>query len=137
MIKPKNILKVAAACLLVIGLQPDCSAQTAFPAADAVEISAAARAEMQTQLARLKSHVADLKKSDVDTRLVADVEVYAKAAEWILRHGEFYQAGYVDQTLDAIKTGTARAKELAAGKPASWVAAHLREEPEERRNRAA
>ena len=54
--------------------------------------------------------------------LYADVAIYRKAAEFILRHPEeFANAGYVKDTLTALDKGIARAKELAAGTP-SWTA---------------
>jgi hypothetical protein len=52
--------------------------------------------------------------------LYADVAVYRKAAEFILRHPEeFANAGYVKDTLAALDKGIARAKKLAAAAP-SW-----------------
>ncbi len=53
--------------------------------------------------------------------LYADVAIYRKAGEFILRHPEeFANAGYVKDTLAALDKGIARAKELAAGSP-SWT----------------
>ncbi len=77
-------------------------------------------ARIRQKLAELQKAVAELKQADADTRLVADVEIYAKAAEWILRHNEFYRPQYVDQTSKALASGLRRARELAAGKP-SWT----------------
>ncbi len=51
--------------------------------------------------------------------LVADVEIYLKAAQWILRYDEFYTQAYVSQALTVLDTGLARAREMVAGKP-SW-----------------
>jgi pimeloyl-ACP methyl ester carboxylesterase len=53
--------------------------------------------------------------------LYADVAIYRKAGEFILRHPEeFANAGYVRDTLAVLDKGIARAKELAAGSP-SWT----------------
>jgi pimeloyl-ACP methyl ester carboxylesterase len=53
--------------------------------------------------------------------LYADVAIYRKAGEFILRHPEeFANAGYVKDTLAVLDQGIARAKELAAGSP-SWT----------------
>src|SRR6476661_3002903 len=53
--------------------------------------------------------------------LYADAAIYHKAAEFILKiPGEFYTPAYVRDTLNALDTGIARAKELAAG-TASWT----------------
>lgn len=60
----------------------------------------------------------------VDDALLADVEIYYKAAAWIVRYGddEFFSKRYVPDTLAALDRGLARAKELSTGKPA-WPAA--------------
>ncbi len=79
--------------------------------------------QIQQQLAELKKAVAELKKGDDDVRrgrLIADVEVYAKAAEWILRHKEFYKPNYAEYALQGLQTGLERAKDLAAGK-SPWI----------------
>lgn len=91
---------------------------------------------IRSGLADLQKAVGDLKKAKRDERLVADVEIYAKAVEWALRHDEFYlpkppadgskpktepKSKYPQYALNAIKTGLKRAEELAAGK-SSWTA---------------
>lgn len=90
---------------------------------------------IRSGLADLQKAVGDLKKTKRDERLVADVEIYAKAVEWALRHNEFYlppppkdgskpktepKSKYPQYALNAIKTGLKRAEELAAGK-SSWT----------------
>jgi hypothetical protein len=87
-------------------------------------------------LSELQTAVTKLKQQKLDSKLVADVEIYAKAVEWALRHNEFYlpkppangakpktepKSKYPQYALNAIQTGLARAEELASGKP-SWVA---------------
>ena len=73
-------------CSAVIGLSTsDSFAQTPYPVANSVPVSQIDRTQMETELVNLKKHVADLKATDGDLRLVADVDVFAKAAEWILR----------------------------------------------------
>jgi len=48
--------------------------------------------------------------------LYPDAAVYLKAATFIVKHpGEFFTPAYVKDTLAALDTGIARAKELAAG----------------------
>ncbi|MBI5687809.1 MAG: hypothetical protein HZC54_22290 [Verrucomicrobia bacterium] len=60
----------------------------------------------------------------VDVSLLPDVEVYGKAAEWMLRYSkeEFWTAADVKNTLDTLALGLARIKQIAEGKP-SWPAA--------------
>ncbi|MBI5394824.1 MAG: hypothetical protein HZA91_05950 [Verrucomicrobia bacterium] len=64
------------------------------------------------------------KAVQIDESLLPDVEVYAKAAEWMLRYPkeEFWTAADVKNTLDTIALGLARVKQLADGKP-SWPTA--------------
>ncbi|MCA9114709.1 MAG: prolyl oligopeptidase family serine peptidase, partial [Planctomycetaceae bacterium] len=91
------------------------TAQQPFPSAETLGISEEQRQNITSQLEQLQQQVVELKKQDGDLRLVADVEVYAKAAEWILRHNEFFRENYAAQTLKALETGLERAKQLAAG----------------------
>ena len=52
-----------------------------------------------------------------------DVEIYAKAAEWLLRYPEeFYDKSYVQKALKVLDTGLKRAAALEAGKP-RWLRA--------------
>ena len=90
---------------------------------------------IRSGLADLQKAISELKKKERDERLVADVEIYAKAVEWALRHDEFYlpkpptdgskpkiepKSKYPQYALNAIKTGLKRVEELAAGK-SSWT----------------
>lgn len=72
--------------------------------------------QINSQRLRLAKELADMSEK-VDPSLRADVEIYSKAAEWILRHGEFYTENYPNFTLACLGRGLARAKELADGKP--------------------
>lgn len=59
-----------------------------------------------------------LAKVRANDELRADVEIYLKAANWILRHPEeFYKRDYLVNTLAVLDRGIARADQLAAGKP--------------------
>jgi dienelactone hydrolase len=97
--------------------------------------SEAEASAIRAGLSELQGAVAKLKQQKLDAKLVADVEIYAKAVEWALRHNEFYlpkppangakpktepKSKYPQYALNAIRTGLARAEELTAGKP-SWV----------------
>ena len=79
--------------------------------------------QIRAKAGELASALKQLAAKKTDAALLADVEVYHKAAEWILRYGdeEFYSKRYVADTLAALDRGLARAKELAANKP-SWPA---------------
>jgi hypothetical protein len=67
-------------------------------------------AELGAQLPRLERNP-----------LYADVAIYHKAADFILKHPEeFATRGVRQDTLAALDTGLARARELSAGSP-QWV----------------
>ncbi|MFQ5731036.1 MAG: prolyl oligopeptidase family serine peptidase [Planctomycetaceae bacterium] len=101
--------------LLATGVRSE--AQTAYPSAKKLKISAKDRSAITAKLGQLQRAVAGLKtNARLDRRRIADVEVHAKAAEWILRHGEFFRPSYAKQTLKALDNGLQRAAALAAGK---------------------
>jgi len=79
------------------------------------------RAKLESQLKDLQNQIAALKQNKkIKQSLLADVEVYAKAAEWILKHNEFYKPQYVKDTFQVLETGLKRAQQLQAGKP-EWT----------------
>jgi len=96
-------------------------AQTPFPSAEKLKISAKDRKHITRKLKQLQKAVAELKQDpSLKREQIADVEVYAKAAEWTLRHGEFYRPAFVGYTLQALNTGLKRAEELKQGRP-GWL----------------
>ncbi len=77
----------------------------------------------QEELARIDAGVAHLDRRIAslrgDAALIADAEVFLKAARWIVRFPEeFYTKEYVAHTLAAIEKGMQRAAAIEAGKPA-------------------
>lgn len=95
-----------------------CAVMTAL--VNAQPVDPGQQAKIEGLLADLKSKVADLKKSEKPDAQVADVEVHAKAADWILRHQEFYKPDYNQQTVKVLEAGLKRAADVAAGK-APWA----------------
>ncbi len=79
-----------------------------------------AASAIQQKLTAINEVVARLKTGREDVRPVADVEVFAKAADWIVRHNEFYKPDYATWTVELINTGLRRAQELAESKN-SWL----------------
>ncbi len=71
---------------------------------------------IEKDLAQLRSALDGLSQNPQAENYIPDVAVYAKAAEWILRHNEFYKPDYVKQTHLALKTGIERAAFLALAK---------------------
>lgn len=92
--------------------------------AAAQQPDASVLSELKSGLTKLQTKVDELKKSVPDKRseqaLLADVSVFAKAVEWMLRHNEFPKKDYASQAARAIETGLQRARELADGRP-GWI----------------
>ncbi len=79
-------------------------------------------AAVRTKMAQLAGRITAIPSKHRNTDVMADVEIFHKAADFILRHPEeFLTKAYYDNTLKALDAGLARAAELTAGKP-SWPA---------------
>src|SRR5262245_51413940 len=50
-----------------------------------------------------------LRRQDVRDPQLAEVEIFHKAAEWIMRHNEFYTKEAADWTIEALEHGLVRA----------------------------
>jgi Putative esterase len=74
---------------------------------------------IREKLTQLNAAVETLKSGREDLRPVADVEIFAKAADWILRHDEFFKPEYATWTVEALEVGLKRAEELA-GNQSPW-----------------
>jgi len=77
--------------------------------------------EIEKRTRQLQSMIADLAKQGVSPMLLSDIDVYAKAADWIVRHGEFYHPDSAKWTLAALDRGSLRANQMARGE-AAWLA---------------
>src|ERR1700722_17040479 len=76
-------------------------------------------AEIGRKMAQLQDRLAALKQKNVADELLAEVEIFHKAAEWIGRYHEYFTKNSVAQTIALLDTGIARASELEGGKP-TW-----------------
>src|SRR6266480_7830857 len=73
------------------------------------------RQMIDAKLADLASRIKALAAKKTDPALLADVDIYRKAADFILRYpDEFANKAFTTNTLAALDTGLARAKELEA-----------------------
>src|SRR5262245_5768136 len=78
------------------------------------------RREIDRKLTELTAQIDALVASKADPALVADVAIYRKAVEYILRFPEeFATKAFVPDTLRVLDIGLTRARELKAGAP-SW-----------------
>src|SRR2546430_9880620 len=87
-------------------------------AADPYQPTAEEQRQIQDKMAALSSHLKALAAKHIDADLLADVDVYRKAAEWILRYPEeFYAKPYAPSTVAALNKGIPCAKDLDSGPP--------------------
>ncbi len=79
------------------------------------------KAEIHKKLAELSARIAALGSNKTDPQLLADVQIYKKATEYILRFpDEFFGANYAAETITALDTGIGRSIELENG-TSSWT----------------
>src|SRR5262245_29269391 len=68
----------------------------------------------------LAKRLETLRQQGVRDPALAEVEIYKKAADWIVRHNEFYQPQAGQWTLDALDRGLLRASQVGRGET-PWV----------------
>ena len=79
------------------------------------------RQMIDAKLADLTSRIKALAAKKTDPALLADVDIYRKAADFILRYPEeFSTKNYTPETIKVLDDGLARAKEVEAG-GSSWT----------------
>jgi predicted esterase len=76
--------------------------------------------EIAAKKAKLSKAVQSLRVRNVRDPWLAELEIYHKAATWVVQHDEFYQAQAAEWTLEALDRGLVRARQ-AAGAETSWV----------------
>ncbi len=95
--------------------QPNFDPPPAFPPdAETMKQIAVKTAELKAAIAKLPDPIPGSAVIPSDIR--ADVEIYLKAVEWIVRHGEFFAKDSGKQTLVVLDAGLSRAKAAATGK---------------------
>jgi pimeloyl-ACP methyl ester carboxylesterase len=109
--KPLRLLLLAAVVVAAAGPLPaqDYTPPPSQPPDEATQKAIAERAD------KLDAAVQSLHRRGAPEPLVAEAEVYLKAATWITRHNEFYQKDYAAWTLDALDRGLLRATLLSRG----------------------
>jgi dienelactone hydrolase len=75
---------------------------------------------IEAKAAKLNRAIAAMRRQGVRDPWIAEVEIYHKAASWIVRHNEFFVAQAGQWTLDALDRGSLRATQLAGGET-PWV----------------
>jgi len=80
------------------------------------------RTQLVGKITELGKRISLLRGGKQDARLLADVEVYHKAAAWLMRHPEeFYNKSYLANAMLVVDRGLDRARQLESGTP-GWVA---------------
>lgn len=97
--------------LIALGLLTSfASAQPNFPEPKTYPPDEATLKEIAAKSAELKAAIGAIRLPH------EDVAVYLKAAEWIVRHGEWYSDKSAKQTLDVLNAGLKRVKDDGEGK---------------------
>ncbi len=109
------MLRTAFALPAALLLASPLLAQSRYDPPKTLSPDAATLGQIKAKTAELRKAIAALPKSTSDD-VTADVEVYAKAAEWVVRHGEWFQKDSPKQTLVVLDAGLKRAKAAAQGK---------------------
>ena len=75
---------------------------------------------IRDKLAVLNDRLAKLRRQNTPSHLMADVAIYAKAAEWIVRHQEYFDPASTKWTIEALDKGIDRATQVESGNP-TWI----------------
>jgi predicted esterase len=68
---------------------------------------------------QLDQALGELRRRAIQDPMLSDVEIYRKAADWLVRHNEFYQLETGSWALEALDQGLARSDQLLKGR-APW-----------------
>lgn len=77
------------------------------------------RTKLEERAKALQERVRALTEGGANAQSVADIAICAKAAEWIVRHDEFFKPDYAAKTAKVLDLGERRAAALGAG-TANW-----------------
>jgi dienelactone hydrolase len=95
-------------------------AQQDFSPPPANQPSEAALKEIREKTDKLAKWLAELRRLGVHDPVLAEVEIYHKAAAWIVRHNEFYHKNSGEWTLAVLDRGLLRASQAFQGE-SPWL----------------
>lgn len=75
---------------------------------------------IKARTSELDQAIGMLRRNGVADAVLADIEIFTKAANWIVKHEEWYQKDYPKWTVEGLDQGLARAKQLQQGS-APWL----------------
>jgi predicted esterase len=114
-----KLLRLLSA-LTLVGVVAAVSAALQYepPAAKAPDAATLRAIEKRTD--ELAQALDNLRRHSVHDPYLADVEIFYKAARWIVRHGEFYRKEYPQWTLEVLDRGLLRASQAGRGE-SPWL----------------
>ena len=123
--KKFGVLLMLVAATAIVTAQRGGRGQAPAPAAQAPKEyppTAEQRSQIDAKLADLTKQIQALEAKKTDPKLLADVIIFQRAAQYILRYPEEFNYGpnYAAETISALDMGLERAKELASG-GTSWA----------------
>lgn len=80
-----------------------------------VKVDEAKLKEIAARADKLALKIADLRRKNVRDPQLAEIEVFAKAVDWAVRHNEFYHKDSGDWALEALDAGLIRAGQAGQG----------------------
>src|SRR5579875_3442127 len=101
------VFPFVAFCLAVACLS---AAQYAPP--PSVKLSEEVRKKIDERMDKLEAALRLFRRERVPDPILADIEVYLKAAMWITRYSEFYDKNAGDWTIEALERGLLRAGQV-------------------------
>ncbi len=111
--------RILPCCLALVLALPLLLAQK-FAPPEPVKPTEEQQGEMQTRYNKLVAALTSLQRQGVRDPYMADIEIFAKAYEWIARHGEFYDKDSIAWTVAELDRGLLRASQMARGE-SPWL----------------
>jgi hypothetical protein len=71
--------------------------------------------KIEERIDKLQAALKLFRREHVQDLIVADVEIYLKAAQWIMQHNEFYDKDAGEWTIEALERGLIRASQVKLG----------------------
>lgn len=113
------VSRIALLMLMVLALACVPALAQDFQPPPAQKVDAKVLDEIQGKIKKLRGVVNSLQKQGLGDPFLSDIEVYHRAAVWIVEHNEFFTAAYADWTVEALDRGLLRAR-LASGGETPW-----------------
>lgn len=111
----RYVVATLAALLFAPGTVFVFAAAAQYAPPPAVKPSEEIRKKIEERKDKLDAALRLFRREKIPDPILADIEVYLKAATWITRHNEFYDKNAGDWTVEALERGLLRAANLSQG----------------------